>query len=376
MKFQALMVSLDDAAAELLGQICDGLHVDHERCSLSEAAARFEDSRIDLLTVELEPTPAGENLIQTLRRSSISKTAVTLGLVSDSARITQAFGAGANFVLREPLSPESARATLRAAVALLQRERRRQFRVPVQLPVTLSDDATQELEGIMLDLSEGGMDVLAAKALQPAQSVVVKFCLPPASEIAAQTQVVWANSNGQTGLQFVDFPEEQSRELSAWLGTNAPQVPPDNPEPLAEYKLSDLSPGGCYIETLGPFPKNTRIDVCLRVDDFETHLDGSVRVVYPGHGMGVAFAATAKQKELALSVIERLSLRPGIVPDVLVWPKAVNFKDGPCARATGGNHETEDSLLQLLCANTALSQDEFLAELHRQRQSSAQVTTA
>jgi len=45
------------------------------------------------------------------------------------------FGAGANFVLYKPISVSQAQASLRAATALLKRERRRAFRVPVQVPV-------------------------------------------------------------------------------------------------------------------------------------------------------------------------------------------------------------------------------------------------
>jgi CheY-like chemotaxis protein len=373
MRFQALMVSLDDASADVLASLFDDLVVDHERCSATEASAKLDDTRIDLLVLNFDDPATTENLIQSLRRSSMSRTAVTLGFLSDPSKVTQAFGAGANFVLYVPLSEENARPALRAAVALMQRERRRQFRVPVQLPVSLSWDSCPELEGILLDLSEGGMDVLAAKPLISGQPISVRFCLAPSTEMFAHAQVVWANSNGQSGMQFIDLDEEQSRALSSWLGTNAPQLPPQDPEPLCDYKLSDLSLGGCYIETLAPFPKGTRIDLCLRVGDFEIHLDGSIRVVYPGHGMGVQFAPGSKQQDLLLSLFERLAAQPGTAPDVLVWPKGLNFKD---SGTTQPLVETDDSLLQLLSGSTAMSQDEFLSELRRQRNSQAEVTPA
>ncbi|MBV8476171.1 MAG: PilZ domain-containing protein, partial [Acidobacteria bacterium] len=318
MKFHALMVSLDDAAAGMLAQIFDDLLLDHERCSLSEAQSKFDGKRIDLLALHFDDVSVGESLIAALRRSSMSKTAIALGLVSDPSKVTGAFGGGANFVLYQPLCADNARASLRAAAALLQRERRRQFRVPVQLAVSLTSEGVSDLEGIMLDLSEGGMDVLAAQALQRGQMMEVNFRLPPATDIVTRTQVVWANANGQSGLQFVNLSEAQSRQLSCWLGTNAPQSPPDDPEPLSEYTLSDLSLGGCYIETLAPFPKSTRIDICFRVSEFEIHLDGTVRLVYPSHGMGVEFTANPEQKELVSSLIDRLSGHPGVKPDVLV----------------------------------------------------------
>lgn len=367
------MVSLDDASADVLASLLDDLVVDHERCAANEASTKFDDTRIDLLALNFDDPSSAENLVQSLRHSSLSKTAVSLALLSDHTKVAQAFGAGANFVLYLPVSEENARPALRAAVALLQRERRRQFRVPVQLPVTLSSDGNPELEGILLDLSEGGMDVLAAKPLEPGQAIRVKFCLPPSTEMVAHARVVWANANGQSGLQFMYCEEEQSRALSSWLGTNAPQIPPQDPEPLSDYKLSDLSLGGCYIETLAPFPKNTRIDVCMRVGDFEIHLDGSVRVVYPGHGMGVQFAPGARQQELLLTLFDRLGSQPGTAPDVLVWPKGLNFKDSETPLAPVA---PDDALVQLLFGSSAMTQDEFLTELHRQRNSQAEVTTA
>jgi hypothetical protein len=367
------MVSLDDASADVLATLFDDLVVDHERCSTSDVSAKLEDTRIDLMALNFDDLSNAESLIQTLRHSSMSRTAVTLALLSDSTKVMQTFGAGANFVLYRPLSEENARPALRAAIALLQRERRRQFRVPVQLPVSLSCNGNSELEGILLDLSEGGMDVLAAQPLQPGEHISVEFCLPPSTALLADAQVVWANANGQTGVQFVDLNEEQSHALSTWLGSNAPQLPPPDPEPLSDYKLSDLSLGGCYIETLAPFPRNTRIDVCMRAGDFEIHLDGNVRIVYPGHGMGVQFAPGAKQQDLLISLFDRLAAQPGAAPDVLLSPKGLNFKDSPNLQSTV---ESDDPLLQLLCESTPMSQDEFLAALRRQRRSQAEVTRA
>jgi PilZ domain len=364
------MVSLDDASAEQLTQAFDGQSFDYDRCPIGEAEAKFTQARLDLLIINFDDSAAAENLMTALRRSPLSKTALTL-TVSHSDQVTHAFGAGANFVLSHPVSADHARATFRAAAALLQRERRRQFRVPVQLPVTLSCDSAPDLEGILLDLSEGGMDVLAAHALSPGQQLDVNFCLPHSDDMLAHAQVVWANSNGQSGLQFVNLAEEQCRSLSSWLGSNAPQLPPEDPEPLVGYKLSDLSLGGCYIETLSPFPKGTKVDVCLRVGDFEIHLDAAVRVVYPGHGIGLEFAAIPDQHELVLRFIERLSTQAGASPDVLLWPKAFNFKSSVREEQKLAE-ETEDPLVELLCSPAALTQEEFLAALRQQRSSHSQ----
>jgi hypothetical protein len=62
--------------------------------------------------------------------------------------------------------------------ALLNRERRRAYRVPVQAPVELSLPDTRKMEGILLDLSETGMDVLTAEPQVPGALLNFRFELP------------------------------------------------------------------------------------------------------------------------------------------------------------------------------------------------------
>ncbi len=59
-----------------------------------------------------------------------------------------------------------------------------------------------ETEGILLDLSEDGLDLLAAQPLRPAAAIQVKFCLPDGTEIDARGEIAWANPNGQAGRAF------------------------------------------------------------------------------------------------------------------------------------------------------------------------------
>ena len=55
---------------------------------------------------------------------------MTVALVADRAKARDILSGGAHFVLYKPLSEERARAGLRAVTALLNRERRRAYRVP------------------------------------------------------------------------------------------------------------------------------------------------------------------------------------------------------------------------------------------------------
>jgi len=372
MIFHALLVLTDDSTAERLRQILAEFQVESEYCSESHVATqKLAERRYDAVIVDLEDQSAAASILEQVRQSQISKNAVTISLLDDKSLVRRAFGMGANFILYKPVAEEPARASLRAAIALLKRERRRSFRVPVQLPVTLSWHGAPEVEGIMLDLSENGMDVLSAQPLQQSQALHVHFSLPDLSQIGATGQVAWANSNGQAGVEFVDFPDGQKQIVQDWLSANAPEGPPPEPEPIANCKLSDLSLGGCYVESESPFPVNTEVELSLRASDTEIKITALIRVMHPGYGMGLEFVSNeGEHRQLVDQFISVLSSHPGSVPLLSISPKSIHFHEvASSASQPGGN---ADSLVELLRSDLPRSQDEFLAELRRQRNSAAE----
>ena len=375
MIFHALLVLTDDSTAERLRQILAEFQVESEYCSESHVATqKLAERRYDAVIVDLEDQSAAASIFEQVRQSQISKNAVTISLLDDKSLVRRAFGMGANFILYKPVAEEPARASLRAAIALLKRERRRSFRVPVQLPVTLSWHGAPEVEGIMLDLSENGMDVLSAQPLQQSQALHVHFSLPDLSQIGATGQVAWANSNGQAGVEFVDFPDGQKQIVQDWLSANAPEGPPPEPEPIADCKLSDLSLGGCYVESESPFPVNTEVELSLRASNTEIKITALIRVMHPGYGMGLEFVSDqGEHRQLVDQFISVLSSHPGSIPLLSISPKSIHFHE--VASSASQPEGNADSLVELLRSDLPLSQDEFLAELRRQRNSAAEAAS-
>src|SRR5262249_26049682 len=153
------------------------------------------------------------------------------------------------FVLYKPLSEDAVRAGLRAAVALLNRERRRAFRVPVQAPVEIRLADNRKIDGILLDLSESGMDVLTPEAQVHGALLGFQFQLPNGGlQIEAHGQVAWANPNGQAGVHFLDLPEAAAADLKKWLTAAAANGEAGPHEAVPHCRLADLSLGGCYVE--------------------------------------------------------------------------------------------------------------------------------
>ncbi len=221
MTLQALLFSADDAASDVLGRVLPSLGIAGERSSDRETAmARIEQQKFDALLVDFENPEAAEAIVEQARRLGSGHPPLTIALVADASRAREILNTGAQFVLYKPISEQKARAGLRAASAMLSRERRRAYRVPVQAPVELTLPDTRHLEAILLDLSETGMDVLTAEPQCPGALVEFRFQLPDGSmEIAAHGQVAWANPNGQTGVHFIDIPEDIRAELREWLKT-------------------------------------------------------------------------------------------------------------------------------------------------------------
>ena len=376
MTFQSLLVCKDEQATDVLTSVLAGFGLGVQCCGYPDALCRLTEQKFDAVIVDYDDPHSAALVLQNAFQVSAGNNTVTVALLDDKTKVRHVFGAGANFVLYKPVSPQQAEASLRAAIALIKRERRTSFRVPVQLPVKLRVENGTEMEGILLDLSEDGLDVLASQPLCPAAKVNARFTLPDQeAEIDVRGEVAWANPNGESGVRYTDIPENLRRSLREWVITNAAEVPED-PEPVSVCRLSDLSLGGCYVETESPFPERSGIVLCLKAAGLEVQAEGRVRVMHPEFGMGIEFASgTAEQREQVGTFIGFLTSRPGTVPQLLITPKtmaAVSANDYPKSK---GSAEPEDLLLDLLNRAASLNQEDFLKELRQQRNSEEVAST-
>lgn len=373
MILQALLVSKDDQAAETLTQVLANFGVAVDRSSAVDVAvARLSEERFDQVIVDFEDPATASLVLESNRRRTTDhgNPPVTVALVSDASQIRAILGAGAHFILTKPISREQANATLRAATALLKRERRRAFRVPVQAPVSIHTEQDPNLEGILLDLSTGGMDVLVAKPLPSEGLVRVTFELPDTGfKIDGDTQVAWTSPNGQTGLRFLDMDLPMREKLGDWMAAHAHEAMPEEPDPVSQCKLTDMSLGGCYVETESPFPQSSSVDLCLKAAGMEIHTEGFVRVMHPGHGMGIEFPArTEEQRKSVGDFIAFLTSQPGTTPQLEISPRSLLASPEELAHKSEDS-DSDDPLLELLRTGDALEQADFLSELHHQRNS-------
>jgi DNA-binding response OmpR family regulator len=372
MTLQALLVSTDDHAAEVLGRVLPPFGITLDRCSdLETTRTRIQQQKFAALIVDFDNPEEAEDVLQ--RAKKLGTEPLSIALVADATKVRGILTGGAHFVLYKPLTEEAAKAGLRPAAALLSRERRRAFRVPVQAPVEITLPDSRKVDGILLDLSETGMEVLTAEPLERGAMLAFHFELSDRTlEIEARGEVAWANSNGQTGVRFLDLAETFSAKLKIWLQAAASILGSEASEAVPHCKLTDLSLGGCYVETNAPFPERALIDLCLKTAELEVHTEGMVRVAHPGHGMGVEFPSrTAEQRAQVANLINFLRQGPSAMPELIISPRALvadlNQFESADKLVAEANEELEDALLELLRRGAALQQEEFLSELRQQR---------
>jgi DNA-binding response OmpR family regulator len=373
MNLLALLVSTDDSASGILGRVLPASGIAVERFSdLETAIDRLRHQRFDAIIVDFEDPKAAAAVLEESRTLNSGTATVTVALVAEPARVRDILSGGAHFVLYKPLTDDKASAGLRALAALLNRERRRSHRVPVQAAVDLVFAEARKAEGILLDLSETGMEILTAEPQTPGGLLSFRFHLPDGSlDLQAHGRVAWANPNGQTGVHFLDLDEPAKVRLHEWVHTAAGSTEPAE-EPIPYCKLTDLSLGGCYLETDSPFPEHALVDLCLRTEELAVHTEGMVLVTHPGHGMGVEFPSrTAEQRARVGNLISFLQSCPESMLGLIVTPRALTADASQFESEAQSNgevgEELEDPLLELLRQGSTLQQEDFLTELRRQR---------
>jgi DNA-binding response OmpR family regulator len=378
MNLLALLVSSDDPSCEILGRILPAAGIALERFSdVATALERLSQQRFDALLLDFEDLAGAAEVYEQACKLNPGSKPITIALVPDRGATREILSSGAHFILYKPLTDETVNTGLRAVVALLKRERRRSVRVPVQAPVELTLPDGRSAEGILLDLSETGMEVLTAEQQAPGALLKFYFQLPDGHlEILAHGQIAWAQPNGQNGIRFMDLDASTKEELQVWVraATGPSAIEPD--ESVGHCTLSDLSLGGCYVETDSPFPEHVLVDLCLRADEMEVHTEGMVRITHPGFGMGVEFPSrTPEQRAQVGNLINFLRSCPNSAPELSVSPRALTADltqyEEQRTHSNNAADELDDPLLELLRRGSSIEQDDFLAELRRQRSGEA-----
>jgi hypothetical protein len=182
--------------------------------------------KFDAVIVDLQLGEQCGPILDEVHRSSSNRTAVTFGISGSDAKGT-AFRKKSEFVFERPLSPKSIRSILKPAYGLILRERRRYFRCPVSIPVTVLRTNMPEVRCDSVNISAGGMALSTFVPLIAGEEVQVQFILPDhKGTFLAESEICWLKT-GSLGVRFVSLSPERKAELQEWLSRKLEEALPE-----------------------------------------------------------------------------------------------------------------------------------------------------
>ncbi len=222
MTLSALLVCVDEKAADVLGRVLKELGIRVERCAdIGRATFRTAQERFDVVIVDGE---SGADVISLLRETRLSRkndATLAVAIVPSQDAIRELFSLGVNFVLYKPVAYERALSSLRAARALMRKEKRKDPRASVHAHATVDYLNIQQEKATLVDLAKNGMAVRFGKKLPSTSKVYFQFRLPQQTQsVRLSGQLVWQDWNGRGGVQFLDVPKASRRLLDEFLGAN------------------------------------------------------------------------------------------------------------------------------------------------------------
>jgi CheY-like chemotaxis protein len=361
MTLSSLVVCADEASVQVLRGVLDELGFKVESCSEeARAAVRLAQEHYDLLVLDCK-TKTAVALLKEALSSKPNEAILAVVVAEGQESVREIFSLGVNFVVYKPVLRDRALASLRAAQAVLIRDKRRKARATVHAQATVDYAGGEAMQATLVDLAETGMAVNFGKHLPPTCKVYFQFQLPgQKATIRLSGQVVWQEWSGRAGVQFVDVPQSSRRLITEWLEANLKKesnrelvyaavdvkhsiVPGEgqmltvadqqvgktrdrnavarlrsessNRREQTRYAcrlgaevyqagssvrnychLSDLSPGGCYLEMQMVFPAGTAIEITVRTHEMKLRLSGEVKASHPSYGMGILFKLNTKDE--------------------------------------------------------------------------------
>jgi DNA-binding response OmpR family regulator len=354
----------DDKIVRVLRRVLTELEIGVEHCtSLDAAVQKLTRQRFEAVIVDCTTTEIASKILKGIRSSPANKRAIAVAIINGQKELKEAFELGAHFVLTKPIALDRTKASFRSVRALMKRERRRHARITVELPVKIFvESGARTIQAYTADLSENGMAVKSKFKLPTA--FAVRFELPgSAPEIQCRGELAWEGKPLQ-GIRFRDLTPEAAVRLKSWIARQLLGAEADDPP--VSCRLTDLSLSACYLETESPFPLRTRLQVTMRVQELELPIEGIVRIMHPGAGMGLQFDEAAGNGKRVENFIQTLVASEGAVPEVEVRPDIIDNSPTAFSEQQTGI-DLGDPLLSLFRTGTDLSPEEFHAELRKQR---------
>jgi DNA-binding response OmpR family regulator len=222
MRLESLLVSRDRELAKTLQPALERFTVGMEVCVGPNAGREILNSeRFDAVIVDCDDLQGGLDLLKQARGGTANRSSVALAVLNGKTTTRQAFDLGASFVLQKPVTLVNAVRCASAAVSMMARERRRYYRHPIDMSVTLYFGEDCRLDTKATNVSDGGLAVELKEPLPKRSLSLVKFTPPGmATTMELKAEVAWADEKGRAGIRFVGVPKRTREQLEVWLAEN------------------------------------------------------------------------------------------------------------------------------------------------------------
>jgi CheY-like chemotaxis protein len=182
-----------------------------------QALDRLSRSKVDALIVDCDLNGSSQ-LLRELQAPERQGNAAPLVLMGTAGCARTLDETGALFAFEKPISVEQAVRTLSAARNLIFDGRLRYHRTGVEVPVSLKSKGRKFQSAVLVNLSQGGMQIRTDLAVNASDPLQIAFELPGSkSAVKAQAEIVWQDLHGNVGIRFKKVAQPQQRTLQLWL---------------------------------------------------------------------------------------------------------------------------------------------------------------
>jgi CheY-like chemotaxis protein len=213
-----MVVSRDWQEVSVLECILGGLHMDVAvESEPQRALARLTKSKIDALIVDCDLNGTGQ-FFRELQQEAPRVSTVPLVIMGRSQGRPEMQATGAMFAFDKPISVEQAVRTLSAARNMILDGRLRYHRAGLEVPVILSGRHQKRVDGQLINLSQGGLQVRVEEEFDANDLRSASFELPGTKcGMKVAVEVAWSDKRGNVGIRFVKIAARMQSTLRIWL---------------------------------------------------------------------------------------------------------------------------------------------------------------
>jgi len=213
-QLQCLLLTRDDQVIRVLRKVMDDFEVGLHVCTgADKAAEELEQRKYDAVMIDCDDVHNAITVLCSVRLTPSNKSSTVFAIVNGITTPTSAIELGANLSLEKPINESKARHAFKAVHGLMMQERRRYYRHPVEMAVTLrfedkNKKMHKDLMGTAVNISEGGM-ALKMKTTIPWEYRVAqaKFIMPGGHDfVELMATIAWADEQGNAGIRFDNIP--------------------------------------------------------------------------------------------------------------------------------------------------------------------------